>query len=293
VLRAIADYPRIEVLRPFFIDRPALTLLAAMGAYSATRAAVESRQLTAASFVLAVTASALLVHGIFESQFRPRYNFNLDAAFLIFVAAGIVVSGQWLARRFAAASIAARGGPASAGLAVVGLLVVVALVDLRTAAAFAYPSYWEGMPAARAAQLDFPPVVDRRSPARYVAEHKAPTDEVMTMDWFTTYFYTGRVDYLLRSGQFDWGLYEQDGQQRDAYLGSIIVPDPESLQRRVGDPCQPTLWIVTSARAMPAPQKTSPEIIRELQALAPMRVYVGLDQIGSVYRIEPRQRCTK
>lgn len=291
VLRALGDYPRVEVLRPFFADRLVLTLLAGLGAYLSTRVAVERRQLTAAAFFLAVGGGALVVHGIFESQFRPRYNFNLDALLLMFAAAGIVSSGYWLASRLSRSTLAAPASPSNTGLFVTGLLVVVALMDLRSAAAFAYPGYWEGMPAARAAQLDFPPAVDRRSPARYVAEHRGPADEVMSMDWFTTYFYTRRVDYLLRSGKFDWGLYDKDGLQHDAYLGSVIVSGPEVLRHRVGDPCQPTLWLITSARAMTAREKTSAEIVSYLTGLAPQKVYDGMDGVSSVYRLPPQGDC--
>jgi len=291
VLRSLADYPRFEVLRPFVAGRPVLAAMALLGAYLTARSAVHRRDLTPGAFLLATGVSALMLHGILESQFRPRYNFNLDALFLIFAATGIVAIGRWATRRLTTASNRDRPPVATLDLTVVGLLTLVALSDQRTVAAFAYPLYWEGMPTNQVERHGFPPAVDRRSPALYVAEHKSPTDEVMTMDWFTTYFYAGRVDYLLRSGQFDWGLYEEGGRQRDAYLGSVIVPDPKSLRRRVGDPCQPTLWIVTSSRALAARQKTSAEIVAYMDGLEAMRVYSGLDGVSSVYRVPPVGDC--
>jgi 4-amino-4-deoxy-L-arabinose transferase-like glycosyltransferase len=293
VARSLLEYPRTEAIRDFGADRPLLTVLAGVGMIAALHQASVERRMTPIAFLALAVVLSLTLHGVFRSQFRPRYNFNLDVPFLIFVVTGSLVCIGALSRYGQAliARLVPRAGPGLARVALTLLLTLAIALDVRAWASPAYPSYWEGSSPAFVERFGFPAVVDRRSPARYVAEHMEDGDRVVAMDWLTTYVYLRRVDYWSRTTKYESQAYEDDGVLRDLYLGAEILPDAQSLHALIDSTCRPTLWMVTSANIIRHGSKTTPEVMALVASLEPYRVYTGLDGISAAYRLPGQDVC--
>jgi 4-amino-4-deoxy-L-arabinose transferase-like glycosyltransferase len=291
-LRALFDYPRAEVIRPFVLARPFMLTLAGIGiAVTLHRASLE-RQLTAQALLAVTLVVVLVLHGIFESQFRTRYNFNLDVLFLTFVAAGAAQAVVFLLGHIRNRRPALRvPRPVIAVLPIV-VALLICTPDLRPASAFASVQRWEGSPAEWARRHGFTWPVDRKSTAVYVRAHASPDDEVLSMDWLTSYYYAGRVDYWLRTSLYEDVSYRDGDRWRDMYLGAVVVPDDKALNEQLIPRCRNTLWIISSGWIMRyQDNKLSPEILRILDDLDPYLVHTGLDDISAVYRIPPTGDC--
>lgn len=99
---------------------------------------------------------------------------------------------------------------------------------------------------------------DYRGAALYVREHLDARDEVMATDWLTIYFYTGKVDYLLRGpplGRQEWMQRAAAGRKYDLYLASEWIDSGHALRALLRRPCSSSLWIVTSNEALNADAK--------------------------------------
>lgn len=292
-LRSLLDYPRFEAIRPFVIDRPVLTLLAGIGVISALHYASVERRMSSAAFLALTMVVALVLHGVFGSQFRERYNFDLDLLFLIFVVVGSVAGIRALhgyRQRFSVHAVN-RASPRLINAMIGGALVVAILLDVRAWASPAYTAYWAGSSPAYAERFGFDPPVDRRSPARYVAQNLEEGDKVMSMDWLTSYVYVRQVDYWIRTTKYDWQVYRDGDTLRDLYLGAALVPDAQSLRTVIESPCRATLWLISSAYIIRHESKVSPEIMDMLETMKPYRAHIGLDGISAAYRIHSRHDC--
>jgi hypothetical protein len=228
--------------------------------------------------------AALVLHGVFESQFRPRYNFNLDLIFSTLAVYGALLIyrgvSAWVDRRQIARGAALRLASAVA-------LGAVLAVGAGVRSALAYPWLWEGSSARFERAYGFEQIPDRRSPAEYVASRKGPGDQVMSMDWLTTYVYAGQLDYWIRTSKFEKITYDDGNGARDLYLGALVIEEGDALSAAVRAPRSGDLWIVTSSSILRAGKKVSADLLSQLDALARYRVYTGLDGSSSVYRIPP------
>jgi hypothetical protein len=118
--------------------------------------------------------------------------------------------------------------------------------------------------------------------------HAAPEDLILTMDWMTSYFYVGRVDYWLRSSRYESASSRDKEGWREMYLGSRVVSDAKTLEDLITNR-ENTLWIITSGWVMRRQlHNLSPEIVRLIDDLRPYRVYQGLDGVSAVYRVPAR-----
>lgn len=296
-LRALLDYPRAIVFRHFFVSRPILTILGAIGILAALHSASRQRALTPQAFLAIALISTLVLHGVFDSQFRPRYNYNVDPIFLIFVAlGGFVAVRTILARLRVHKAENLFRAPSAAAILVFTFVMVIAAPDIRAMSIPRYLNFDSQQKAAwadkfRIHRLMWP--ADRKSPAIYVSENRAADDEIMTMDWITTYVYAGGVDYWLQGpGHFESYSYETAAGNKEIYLGATVIPDASSLEGLLSEPCRGDIWIISSGWIMTQqPQKLNDGILRVLADLEQQKVYTGSDGLSAVYRVPSRAPC--
>lgn len=288
--RAFLDYPRAIVFRYFVVDRPFLALPAALGMAIVLLQMSRRRSLEPRGFLALAVIVALVLHGLFSSQFRPRYNFNVDPLYLMFATLGVWVLlekawGWWFS------GPARRGQPLPFAFATVAAMNIVAFPDLRATSSFSHlgdaPDAG-GVPWARKFRinrLEWP--ADRRSPAQFVAQRAAADAPIVSMDWITSYVYAGRVDYWLQNyGHFeDYAYVDQEGW-RDIYLGSLVIPDRASLEAVAKQHCDSGIWLISSGWILEKqPNKLNEGIRQFLADYEGSRLHTGTDGLSSVYKI--------
>lgn len=281
-VKQLLGYPQAKQWISFIEHRWVAAVFALTGGIVALRDALAARTLTPPSLLAMVAAFTLFSHSILDSQFRTRYNFAVDALFLIFVAYGIWWCVAWIARRFQLRAVAA---PAIA-------LASLVAFDLGAHYSIKLPRVNEAsVGGALGPDYDLRP--DYRGAALYVKERLAAGDQVMSTDWLTTYFYTGQVDYLLRGpphSLHQWMQLEIEDSKYELYLASQWVTDGGALTELLHRPCSSSLWIVTSKEALQSEAKLIPGWEGVAQALRKHHRFSGARESTDVYFI-PAPAC--
>ncbi len=276
-LKQMLGYPEARQWISFVEHRWIAAVFGILGAILALREAIVARQITARSFLAIVVGFTLIAHSILNSQFRTRYNFAVDSLFLILVAHGCWSLMVWTARRAKQRAVALLATP-------VALLVAL---DLGAYYSLRLPNVTDASASGiLGSSYELRP--DYRGAALYVKEHMASRDEVMATDWLTVYFYTRKVDYLLRGAplpQHEWMQRSTSEGAYELYLFARWIDTNEALQNLLSRPCGSNLWIITSGLALDSDAKELPDWQLMKSLLAIHHVYSGGRQSTDVYLV--------
>lgn len=245
-----------------------------------------------AGFLLLALGTPLIANGLFGSHYELfRYDVPFDTLFFCCVSTGLL---RW--RGVAAAWNGAGGGEGAfraapgkrggriAGIAVGAILALLVLAfDLNPlrGALIANEGYRNDGRLSRFFGVGAYP--DFKTPAAFVARHRAPGDIVIVLDSREMYAYLGHVDYWVTTGMYGTQTYERDGRLRDLYVATPLITSAGELAQTLAVPGR-TKWLIASdamLAATPAVDRETKELIR---SRASHVVYVGRDGQSKVYR---------
>jgi hypothetical protein len=164
--------------------------------------------------------------------------------------------------------------------AVVLVVVLLKDVDIVSAWLSTERDYYESLSIYKRVGLDYYP--DHKTTGRYVKERLQSRDVVIVMDWMQQFHYIGRIDYWIRTDQFE-RTYSKDGHRRDLYTGVLVIPTLERLLQVITDNSNRRVWIVTSSEEVRKLTKITADIVEFLNTLSPNVVYLGRDRESKVY----------
>lgn len=277
LLEQFFGYPQAEQWLSFVEHRWIVATFGLIGFTLALRGAVAAHSLTAQSLLALVLAVTVLIHSILNSQFRPRYNFAVDSLFIILAAYGCWSLILWIARRSDRRAIAY----------LAPIFVILIALDLGAYHSFRLPNATEASATGvLGPHHDLRP--DYRGAALYVREHLEVGDEVAATDWLTTYFYVGKVDYLLRGSptpNHEWMQRTSHDGPHEIYLYAKWIDTEDSFKALLSRPCNSSLWIITSDMALSSPNKRLTFWKSIESTLERFHIHSGARQTTTVYRL--------
>ena len=290
-MRALFDYPRFKTLWGFFIERPVMSTVAALGFLWAFHLSTQKLKQENTLFLVLAFFVPLLAGALFETRYQNfRYVLHLDALYFILVALGLAnwhkVTGLIWSRtsinrppRILAPAFTRRIQTAISGL----LLLVVLSVDLNPLKSWLSTErrYYESGSFFNWFDLDYYP--DKKTPAIFVKNRLQASDIVIVLDAREQYNYIGRADYWIGSAFYDFQTYLDNGQQRDMYVGTLMITSLQELKRILLENGDKRIWLVASSRMLRRTRTVSADIVNFIQRLDSYVVYVGKDQQTKVY----------
>jgi hypothetical protein len=288
LLRALVDYPNFRLFWSFVFERPLLSIPLALGTLWSIDKIARDRPDHVALFLFGSFWVVLFANGVLNTKFEFfRYSLHVDPFFFMLVVAGLLATPYLLAemgvsqaRRFNERSWKVTGTWIIAAIAIVGVNPLGAVLTSArhyTESEFPYPA------------LGLDQYVDFKTPAQFVAERIRKDDLVLVMDPREYWNYLGRVDYWIRSTDYESQTYQDRGRARDLYLGIPLIHSLEELEAAITNHSGGNVWILYSKARLARTPSISPEIKTYLAGLSGHIVYTGHDEQTIVIRLVGKQ----
>lgn len=230
----------------------------------------------------------MFVMGLVPAPFYlNRYNFYLNPVFTLLFVLGLVGMAATIGR-----AVASNRDPAQGRLSsiIVAVIVVLGLVlcrqaDPAQAWALGNRSYGDD-PALRDADLSSHFYYDLKTTAEYVREASHDGDIVITRDPVGFYPYLGLTDFVLRGPYYGRGK-RKDGTFVDSYLDVPHLHDAAGFESVLREHADKRVWVIMSESRPEGPDINVPEdVLTSLERLRDNRVYMGLDRLTYILRID-------
>lgn len=275
----------LGLLRAF----PFMAAITGLGLLSLFHANAGKQFSYATHFGLLAFSLSLIATGFAKSDWvEYRLNFHLNPLFVILFAAVLMKFFENFAERLRRTRLAKFQRPLMAAT-VTGVLFCACeqLHPARLARVLArdYGSALDPRTAPGSHLLIMP---DHQGPAQFVKENAAPNDVVIAMDWLEQSFYGGKVDYWLRTDDYEGQSHYVRHEYFDFYTRTQVVARLADLERIVAQRRNRTLWIVTASPYTEMQLHVSAEVLGYLDQLTPHLAYRGRDGKSLVYRLPPR-----
>lgn len=285
-IKPLIDFPRFYYLG-FFYAFPLMSLVVAVSLAMMYHRSGKRQNNAAfflfASFLVPITASGFLESRILEY----RLNFHLNGLYVLLFAVAVCSAASELRQR-----LQRKNAPQYIKISGFVLLGALALLCCEQA----YPGRIERVIERKAGDSLHRSTVpgshvsimpDHKSPGRYLAAHLQEGDVIVAMDWLNLHYYTGRVDYWLRSYSYAHQVYERDGIEFDIYTGTILLPSLANLRSLLAARQARSIWLVSASPYLETESHVSAEIREFLATQLNNRVHTGLDGRSAVYFYPP------
>ncbi len=284
LLRVLVDYPNFRLFWSYILERPIMALPLALGTLWGIDKISKDRPDATALFVVGSFWGVVFVNGLLETKFEFfRYNLHVDPFFLMLVVAGLFAIPDLLTQLGISLPRVLRKHSRGrvwtlvvAAIAIAGVNPVAAFLTSKrdyTETSFPYPS------------LGLDSYDDFKTPAAYVSDRLQDDDIILVLDPREYWNYIGRVDYWIRTSNFESQTYQQRGRALDRYLGIPLVHSYAELQDIVAERSGNNVWILFSKRRLNLTPSVSADIKTYLNSLDDQIVYVGRDQQTVVIRL--------
>jgi hypothetical protein len=282
--RALFDYPNFNLFWSFVLNMPLLSVPLALGTMWGIERVSRNKPDPLAIFLVGGFWGVLFFNGILKTKFEFfRYNLHLDPFFLMLVVIGLLAVPWFLSElgfplpdKLRDRAFKRVAFMAMAAFMVVGVHPAAAV--LTSTRDYAESSYFYSL-------YGLDTYDDFKTPAEYVRSRLDEDDIILVMDSREYWNYIGRVDYWIRSDNFERQTYRLQGQAYDRYLGVPVVSTESQLAAIIGDNRGGDTWIIFSQSRLSQTRWISPGLKAYLKNLDDHIVYKGLDGQTVVVRI--------
>ncbi|HEU4617074.1 MAG TPA: glycosyltransferase family 39 protein [Gammaproteobacteria bacterium] len=307
---SLLNFPHFFAFWGYPNQWPMASVPAAIGALVAFDRASRRPSQAGSGFLLLALATPLILNGVFATRYELfRYDVPFDTLYFCLISLGLLhwreIGRAWgrsqggrvdgraaeahagadnrfaptAGNRFAPAA-AKRFAPAAVG-ALLALLVLAFDLNPVRPVLVAYGDYRnEGALYGLFGLGGYP---DYKTPALYVAEHRAPEDRVIVLDSREMYAYLGRVDYWVMSSQYETQTYPSEGSLRDLYVSTPLIRSASELEQALAAPGG-TKWLIASDAMLAETRVIDDDVKGLIRSAAARVVYVGRDGDTKVYR---------
>ncbi len=280
VLKFQSELPKfyfLGLLRAF----PVMASVTALGILWFFHSNVGPRFSYATHFVLLAFTLSLVTIGFVKTDWvEYRLNFHLNPLFVILFAAALVK----LFERFTAfprpLTVAVMLGVAFLACEQIYPARVVGVVNR---------DYGHALDVRTAPGSHLLLMPDHQGPAVYVKQNAAAGDLVIAMDWLEQSFYGGKVDYWLRTDDYEGQSFHVRHEYFDFYTRTRVVAQVSDLEGIIAQRGAKAVWIVTASPYTEMQLHVSREMLAYLDQFAPNLVYRGRDGKSVVYKLPPKQ----
>jgi hypothetical protein len=282
--RALFDYPNFRLFWSYVLERPLLALPLALGTMWGINKVARNQPDPTALFLIGGFWLVLFANGALKTKFEFfRYNLHLDPLFLMLCTVGIFSLpylmeelGMPRSDRLNAYLTKPSGALTVAILFIVGVNPVGAvLTSARDYKETDFPY----------AVLGLDEYTDFKTPAGFVRDDLKDDDIIMVLDPREYWNYIGRVDYWIRSTNYESQTYQDRGRARDLYLGIPVIHNVDEVKSILDDRAGRTVWILLSKTHLDRTSSISDDLKEYLNSLGDRIVYVGRDGQTVVIRI--------
>jgi hypothetical protein len=284
LLRTLIDYPNFRLFWSFILERPVMAVPLALGTLWGIDKIARDRPDPTALFVLGSFWLVVFVNGILETKFEFfRYNLHVDPFFLMLAVTGLFAVPDLLMKlglprpgAFLKNSAQKSWLLAVAVIAIIGVNPVSAI--LTSARDYSESSLVYAL-------LGLDSYEDFKTPAAYVRERLEDDDIILVLDPREYWNYIGRVDYWIRSSNYESQTYRQGDVALDRYLGIPLLHTAAELREVVEQRGDGNVWILFSIKRLKATPFVADEIKAYLGSMDEHIVYVGRDKRTMVMRL--------
>ncbi len=281
LLRALIDYPNFRLFWSYVLERPLLSLPLALGTLWGIDKISRDRPDATALFLVGSFWLVIFINGVLETKFEFfRYNLHVDPFFLMLIVAGL----------FSAPELLTKLGVSLPGLpnkylggrvwAVAVATIAIAGVNPFAAVLTSARDYTETTFPYTSLGLDS--YDDFKTPAAYVSDHLQDDDIVLVLDPREYWNYIGRVDYWIRTSNYESQTYQERGRALDRYLGIPLLHSEDEVKAVLAGR---NAWILFSRARLAQTSWISSELKLYLNSLDDHVVYVGRDRQTVVIQI--------
>lgn len=284
LLRALFDYPNFRLFWSFLLERPLLAVPLALGTCWGIDRIARDRPDPVALFVTGGFWLVLFANGVLETKFEFfRYALHIDPFFLMLVVAGLFATPMLFAKL--GLSYSQRLQSFSAKGVFIILVAAISIAGVNPAKAFLTSARDYSETAFPFPFLGLDEYEDFATPAAYVREHMQDNDLILVLDPREFWNYIGRVDYWIRSTNYEEQTYLDAGRAHDRYLGIPLLHSEDEVSAVVAAHNGANVWILLSRARLAQTPAISSGLKSYLSSLDDSIVYVGRDQQTVVMRI--------
>jgi hypothetical protein len=284
LLRALVDYPNFRLFWSFVFERPLLSIPLALGTMWSVDKIARDRPDHVALFLVGSFWVVLFANGALNTKFEFfRYSLHVDPFFLMLVITGLLNIPYLMTRLDIARPQLAK--EKSWNIASVWIVAAIAIIGVNPlgAAPTSARDYTESEFPYRVLGLEH--YVDFKTPAEFVIERMRQDDLVLVIDPREYWNYLGRVDYWIRSTDYESQTYQDHGRARDLYLGIPLIHGLEELEATINNHAGQNVWILFSKERLARTPSITPDIKTYLTDLSGHIAYTGRDQQTVVIRL--------
>ncbi len=246
----------------------------------------QSAKLTAEEVVLWSLIGGEVTIGLIANEFRPRYLFHLDLLLYILITSLVFYAVE----RFSRPAIPAGTSKLACGL----LILLLALPFFNPLRSMTITAATPEDMSKISKKYHLAHWTDRKTTAKYVAEHRRPEDLIAGLDWINLYAYLGRLDYWIRAEVFDEYKLGPASDLRELYVGAKILSNATAIEATLNHLCGSRLWMVVPSKYYRRGNKTNPSLEAFFQNNANHIVYKGHDGESAVFLFDRTQvNCSR
>ncbi len=284
LLRVLVDYPNFRLFWSYFLERPVLSLPLALGTLWGIDRISRDRPDATALFLVGSFWLVLFANGVLETKFEFfRYNLQLDPFFLMLVVAGLFAIPDLLAQL--GVSIPRLLKKHSDGRAWTIAVATIAIIGVNPFAAVLTSARDYTETTFPFTSLGLDSYEDFKTPAAYVSDRLQDDDIVLVLDPREFWNYIGRVDYWIRSSNYESQTYLVRGRALDNYLGIPLLHSDDEVEAAIAGRNGNNAWILFSRTRLARTPWISVDLKAYLNSLDDRIVYVGRDRQTVVIRI--------
>jgi hypothetical protein len=284
LLRVLVDYPNFRLFWSYFLERPVLSLPLALGTLWGIDRISRDRPDATALFLVGSFWLVLFANGVLETKFEFfRYNLQLDPFFLMLVVAGLFAIPDLLAQL--GVSIPRLLKKHSDGRAWTIAVATIAIIGVNPFAAVLTSARDYTETTFPFTSLGLDSYEDFKTPAAYVSDRLQDDDIVLVLDPREFWNYIGRVDYWIRSSNYESQTYLVRGRALDNYLGIPLLHSNDEVEAAIAGRNGNNAWILFSRARLARTPWISVDLKAYLNSLDDRIVYVGRDRQTVVIRI--------
>jgi len=286
LLRALVDYPNFRLFWSYILARPLLTLPFALGTLWGIDKIAREKPDAIALFLVGGFWLVLFANGVLKTKFEFfRYNLHVDPFFLMLVVAGLFAIPNLLEKLGLSLPAALKSTSSKRVYPLVIATIAVAGVNPIAAILTSDRDYIETTFPYPALGLDR--YDDFKTPAAYVSDHLQDDDIILVLEPREYWNYIGRVDYWLRTSNYESQTYQERGRAYDRYLGIPVLHSSNEVRALVAGR-NGSVWILFSRDQLARTPWVSADLKTYLNSLDDHIVYVGRDEQTVVVRVAER-----
>ena len=287
MLRALVDYPNFRLFWSYILARPLLTLPLALGTLWGIDKISRDRPDAIALFLVGGFWLVLFANGILKTKFEFfRYNLHVDPFFLMLVVAGLFAIPSLLEKFGISLPAALKTRSSRRIYPLVVATIAIAGVNPIAAILTSDRDYTETTFPYTALGLDR--YDDFKTPAAYVSDHLQDDDIILVLEPREYWNYIGRVDYWLRTSNYESQTYQERGRAYDRYLGIPVLHSSDEVRAMLAGHNRGSVWILFSRDKLARTPWVSADLKAFLNGLDDHIVYVGRDGQTVVVRLADR-----